>query len=297
MTYADGVARLVSALTVALAAATLSACGSDQQAGGAAPTSTTFSARSLPDPGLLHIHGLGLSGGRLFIATHTGLFTVEQGTTKAVRYGRSRQDVMGFSVLDDGRFLGSGHPAPGERLPPNLGLIRSSDAGQSWQPISLEGDADFHVLESQGTRVFGYDGSGARLMVSSNRGRTWTQHGLPPLLSLAIDPADPDHFLASTGQELLQSRTAGRSVNPVSLSQPLAGLLAWPRVKALYLADPAGTVLLSRDGGAQWTRVGSLGLQASAFIADGGDLYAALVDGTVKRSRDGGRTWTIRAAP
>lgn len=277
------------------AAALVAACGSGSGEGTAART--TFSDRSLPDPGLLHIHGLGASGGRLFIATHTGMFTVAEGTTKAVRFGPGRQDVMGFTVLDGERFLGSGHPAPGARQPANLGLIRSANAGQSWQPVSLQGQADFHVLESQGARVYGYDGTQGRLMVSRDGGRRWTERGLPPIISLAVDPANPDRFVASTEGELLASSDAGRTVKAVALRRPVSGLVAWPRRPSLYRIDAAGLVHRSRDRGRSWKRVGTTGLQPSAFIATGTDLYAALVDGTVKRSRDGGRVWTIRAAP
>ncbi|MET9799611.1 hypothetical protein [Streptomyces sp. NPDC006368] len=36
----------------------------------------------------------------------------------------------------------------------NLGLIKSTDAGKSWQTTSLKGEADFHALEhAKGTDV------------------------------------------------------------------------------------------------------------------------------------------------
>ncbi|MDP9294831.1 MAG: hypothetical protein M3O90_10485, partial [Actinomycetota bacterium] len=78
-------------LTVALA---LVGCGDDATvSGGQAPPTSDAG-----DPGMLHIHGLGLQGDTLYIATHTGLFVAPKGQTKARRIGDSRQDIMGFSV-------------------------------------------------------------------------------------------------------------------------------------------------------------------------------------------------------
>ena len=85
----------------------------------------------------------------------------------------------------------------------------------------------------------------------------------------------------------------------VSLIQPFgsSGLLAWPTANRLYLVDGQGQVLRSADGGRRWSPAGTIGGQPAAFIAEGGDLYAALTDGTVKRSADGGVTWSVRATP
>jgi len=234
----------------------------------------------------------------LIIATHSGLFTAPEGRTKAERLGDSRQDVMGFSVLEGKRFIGSGHPAPDQSAPPNLGLIESRDGGKTFENISLEGEADFHTLESSGRRVYGFDGTQGRLMVSSDAGRTWTQRKPPAgLFSLAIDPRSPDRIVMSTEQGLFESRDAGRSFRPAQQRDQLAGLLVWPEKDRLFLIDGAGQVLMSRDSGAKWQSVGSIEGQPAVLIADGEDLYAALADGSVKRSTDGGRSWTIRATP
>jgi len=133
-------------------------------------------------------------------------------------------------------------------------------------------------------------------MVSSDGGRSWQQR-MPPagVFGLAIDPANRDRVVVSTERGLFSSTTAGKSWRPVDAR--LAGLLAWPRPKQLYLIDGQGQVQLSRDGGRVWQVVGDVGGQPAAFIASGTDLYAALGDGSVKRLTDGGRLWTVRATP
>jgi hypothetical protein len=249
-------------------------------------------------PDLAHVHGLGVNpnDGTLYIATHTGLFRAPPGRQTASRVGDSQQDVMGFSVVGPDRFLGSGHPGPGQDAPPNLGLIRSNDAGRSWQPVSLLGEADFHVLRSQGTMVYGFNGLTGALMVSRDGGRDWDEHAPPgPMLDLAIHPAEPSSVVASTDEGLFTSSDAGRGWR--SLADGRVGFLAWPDPERLYMVDGAGRVSISGDGGRSWREMGSIDAQPAAFAAADEQLYAALPDGTIKRSSDDGTSWSVRAAP
>jgi len=277
---------------LAAAAAVVAGCGG----GGDGPTVAPTAAPMPPASGPQHIHGLGVRGGTLYIATHTGLWTAPAGETKARRVGVSRQDIMGFSIVAPDRFLGSGHPAPDQTLPPNLGLIESRDGGRTWQSLSLLGDADFHVLQSAGRRVYGFDATHARLMVSSDDGRSWSER-IPPagVFGLAIEPGRPKQIVASTERGLFMSPDAGRGWRP--LRADIGGLLSWPAGDRLYLIDGDGSVRLSTDRGRSWRSRGRIGGEPTAFVAHGRDLYAALGDATVKRSSDGGRTWQVRARP
>ena len=249
-------------------------------------------------PDLAHVHGLGVdpSDGALYVATHTGLFRAANGETKATRVGDSEQDVMGFSVVGPDRFLGSGHPGPLQGGPSNLGLIRSVDAGRSWDSVSLEGESDFHVLRSRGPMVYGFDASNARFMVSADGGRSWDERDTPgAMLDLAIHPDDPSRVVASTEQGLVTSLDQGRGWRTLQ-DGPLA-LLAWAEADALYRVEGSGRVAVSRDQGRSWSQMGSIGAQPAAFASAGADVYAALPDGTVKRTTDSGRTWTTRSTP
>ena len=262
-----------------------------------------FSGIPFTDPGPIHVHGLGINAadGSLFIATHTGLFRVAKDSRQAVRVADRYQDTMGFSIVGPNRFLGSGHPDLREKsLPPRLGLIESTDAGMTWRSISLLGEADFHVLRSIGSRVYGYDSSNDRLLASADEGRTWEELVRPaPIVDLAPDPSEPRRLVATAigklDQGLYTSPDGGASWKRVN---DAVGLLAWPAAKRLYLVDGQGNVLASSDGGRTLTRRGEVGGEPAAFLAAGKDeLYVALHDGTIKHSTDGGATWTVRSRP
>ena len=257
---------------------------------------------SATDAGPVHVHGLGVNpaDGALYIATHTGLYRSGEGDSKSVRIGDSKQDTMGFSVIGPDRFVGSGHPDFRTDLPPLLGLIESTDKGQSWEPISLLGDADFHVLRAAGERVYGYDASNDRLLVSADAGRTWEEVERPaPLLDLAADPEADVHLVAAgasdLGQGLYESRDGGRSWESVG---QLAGLLAWPTPDRLFVVDLGGNVFVSANGGRNLEHRGIVSGQPAALLGESAEeLFVALHDGTIKHSKDGGRTWTVRSTP
>ena len=160
----------------------LSACsdGSEPPPAGDQP-----GARSLG-----HVHGLGTdpANGTLYAATHFGVFNLgKDGAGTVERVADRWQDTMAFTVVGPNHFLASGHPDQRENLPVHLGLIESTDAAQTWDPVSLLGKADFHTLESAGDLLYGYDSVTGRLMVTTDHldwrilrpGTGWRPGGRP----------------------------------------------------------------------------------------------------------------------
>ena len=289
----SGTPRLRVALAVVLAAGALG-CGEE------APPSTQ--APVVEDAGPIHVHGLGVnpSDGALFVATHTGLFRTGAQETAAKRVADRFQDTMGFTVIGPDRFLGSGHPDGREHLPPFLGLIESTDAGMSWRPVSLQGQADFHVLEAARETVYGFGSDfqtrEERLLVSVNGGKDWEQRATPrPLTDLAIDPQQPEQIVASTERGLVSSSDGGRRWGTLAGG---AGLLAWGGHGTPLARRCGGEGRPERRRGKRWRAVGEVGGEPAAFAADGPEnLYVALHNGTIKRSRDGGASWAVRSRP
>ena len=249
-----------------------------------------------PDPGPGHVHALGLDAESqsLFIATHTGLYRLPPGEARSEPISDRHQDTMGFTVAGPGYLLGSGHPDLRDDLPPLLGLIESRDAGETWQPVSLFGEVDFHVLRADGRHVVGYDATSGRILVSMDDGRTWKDQKPPERLrDLVVHPSSRKILVAAGESRLLISRDGGVTW---SSGERKSGLLAWPRGDRLYLLDPSGRTWMSPDGGNRWQPRGHLGATPAAFMAvDTHILYAATHDGSIKRSSDGGAIWITRS--
>jgi hypothetical protein len=272
----------------------LAGCGSDPPA---APL-----AKVADDPGLIHVHGLGINpaDGTLYAATHTGLFTVRNGAGQPV--ADRLQDTMGFTVVGPNHFLGSGHPdvrdtqlyQPDRR--PLLGLIESRDAGRSWQPLSLLGEADFHALQMTHGRVYGYDATGGRFMVTSDR-RHWQVRSKLELTSFAVSPTDPELVVAATERGLARSPDGGRRWQPIR--GPAGLLLDWERPDALWAITEEGQLWHSKDAGRSWRQAGKINGQPEAFLAHKTNLYVAVAQLGIVTSTDQGRSWQVlyREAP
>lgn len=247
------------------------------------------------DPGPTHVHGLGVdpADGALFLATHTGLFRSAEGERGAKRVGDSFQDTMGFTVTGPGRFLGSGHPDAQTDQPPLLGLIESRDAGKSWRPVALTGQADFHVLRTEGSSVVGYDSSNNRLLRLSGANRKATRLATPrgTLIDLAVDPSDEGHYVAASDTGIYESRDGGRRWSRVDRRR--TGLLAFLDAERLVLIRGDGVVEQRLSGGG-WKPVGKVVGPPGAFAAHEGQLFLAVQDGPVLQSSDGGRNWVVR---
>ena len=269
------------------------ALGGDNGGGGAAALSPVQD-----DPGVVHVHGLGVDPGDgvLYAATHSGLFRVpEQG--EATRVANRAQDTMGFTVAGPATFLGSGHPDFREQRPPLLGLVESTDRGETWDALSLEGEVDFHALHAAHDQVYGFDSTSQTFMVSADR-ETWDRRARLPMRDFAVSPADPEVVLATTEQGLARSTDGGRAFARVE-GAPVLVVLGWAQDASLFGVAPDGTVHTSADGGASWVARGSVEMAPEALTVDARDgrevLYIAGERG-ILASRDGGRTFTTRYA-
>jgi len=247
------------------------------------------------DPGVIHIHGVGRNPAddALFVATHTGLFRMGSSDRSPERVAGLYQDTMGFTIVGRDHFLGSGHPGSIENDPPFLGLIESRNAGNTWRPISLRGDVDFHVLEAEGKTVYGFgsdwDTREARFLRSDDTGRTWTRLTPPEgLIGLAIDPQDPRVSVALGEQRGWISRDGGASWRPLPIP---GGMVTRTRELGLIAVDLGGIIRTSTEPTGEWNEVGRLPGTPAALEGVGDELLAATHESQVVSSRDGGKTW------
>jgi photosystem II stability/assembly factor-like uncharacterized protein len=294
--------RRLGVVLVAIVAAALGGCGGEEDD----TTETATSGLAVPwvdpdgDPPIVGSLSINPADSVLYMGTNTGLFRIPEGSSEPERITGELRTPDGAGKVSESlvvRFTGpdqafaSGHPAAGESLPPQLGLISTDDGGATWAPVSELGTADFHAIEPSGDTLVAALFQQPQVLVSEDDGRNWDTRSAPmPLVSLEVDPSDPRRWVGSTERGLFVSRDGGGSWRP---NDPIPNVrLAWAESGDLYRIDPGGPVKVSTDGGETWEERGTTGGEPQAMTVDGETVYVALIDGTVKRSTDGGQTFT-----
>ena len=200
---------------------------------------------------------------------------------------------LAFETVGPQRLIGSGHPDSGDDLPQFLGFMTSDDGGRSWRVESRLGLADLHVLHSVHGRIYAFDAVVGALLISEDDGRNWTEHPTPRELigDFVVDPEDPDYVLAASDDTLFRSEDGGDSWRPLIQGERIR--LLWPDPDTLLMTDSSGRVQRSEDRGERWQEVGRIDGDPWRLAADPkGGIFAALSDGTIVRSRDGGGQWS-----
>lgn len=288
------IVTLLPLIVVLFAMLVVTGCGDERetQEGDVLP-STPLPAEQ--DPGLAHVHGLGVNpaDGAVYAATHFGLWRVgEDGD--AERVGEAAHDFMGFTVVGADHFVASGHPQLTEELPPLLGLIETTDGGQTWRSRSLLGQADFHALRAVDGAVWGWNSSDGALMVSGSA-QEWERRSTESsMIDFVVDPADPDQVLAAVATsldeaELQGSRDGGRTWE--AAEGPALARLAWEDPDRLWGVDLDGAVWRSDDGASTWEETGAVKGRPEALADVDGRLLVA-AEGAISQSVDDGRSWT-----
>ncbi len=259
-----------------------------------------YRSKKAPERGasesVAHVHALGVNPGddMLYAATHYGLFRIADDGI-ATRVSDSYQDTMGFTVVGPDQFLGSGHPdLPGRQAgqPALLGLIGSTDSGESWESLSLSGVADFHGLAFVDDVVYGWDATTGAFMVSLDR-RSWERRSTIDTFGFAVEPVNGSSILAAGPRGVSQSTDGGRTWSEPTGPQFVA-LTVDPRGR-FWGADGDGQVWTTGDGSA-WDSIGRVDGQTQALFADNDSVWIALHGDdrttTITRSDDDGRSWT-----
>uniref|UniRef100_A0A5Q5CLC2 Exo-alpha-sialidase n=1 Tax=Mycobacterium sp. (strain JLS) TaxID=164757 RepID=A0A5Q5CLC2_MYCSJ len=257
---------------------------------GACSNSATTSGQR-DSTGLAHIHGLGVNpaDGALYAGTHFGVYRIANERDPEL-VGGVVQDFMGFTVAGPDHFLGSGHPGENDRdAPPHLGLIETTDGGQSWTSVSMTGEADFHALDYRHGLVYGLNSRTQTVMVSADK-RTWDQRAAISAVDIAVSPHNANEVLATTADGLARSLDQAKTFTPVG-AQPQLVLLSWPEDGPVIGIDPIGTVYASQDSGTTWQARRALGEQTQAVLAAGRGLVFVATEKGIHRSTDNGTTF------
>jgi hypothetical protein len=268
------------------------------------------SAPLAPPIVVTHVHAVDLDEerGAVYVATHEGILRVATDSSESdaepatvERLGVWKGDIMGMARLDAAIYF-SGHPAPGENLPANIGLYRTDVGGQAFTPLALEGEVDFHSMtvgraSGSSWALAGIDSASGRVIVSRDGGVTWSVGAAISARAVSWD-SNADLLYATTEEGLQVSTDDGATFTTVETAPPLVLITSTPAGASTdaFLAgvDLEGYVHTSIDGVA-WVSSGLAPPLTSALsVGSGGPLVAAGIDG-VQRSDDGGATWTVIA--
>jgi hypothetical protein len=293
MNRAGALALTSGAAALATAAILLSGCSTDSSPVPSPPPDSSA-------PEFTHIHELVVdpADGTLLVATHEGLYrlTIDADGTAAAAgpIGGLDFDPMGFTVAG-GIAYASGHPGPTTPHTfgtPNLGLITSTDMGQTWTNVSLTGETDFHGLTvvtdtDAPARVFGYDASAQRLERSLDSGLTWT----PGATLAARDILAVGDRLYATTPEGLAFSTDNGSTFTIDPDAPALFVIAADNDATLAGVDTSG-MLWTRSAEQEWIRGATVSGTPQALAVDGGRIYVA-DDRGIAVTDDAGATWTV----
>ena len=237
-----------------------------------------------------HVHGVAFNpaDGKVYLATHDGLFRYD--STGPVLVGPVI-DLMGFTAAGPDRFYSSGHPGAGVDMANPVGLIESTDAGQTWSTLSREGQSDFHTLTASQTGVTGYDGTA---VLSTPDGQTWTTLE-PPVDTYAVAASPDGSTMLVTSQSGPARSTDGGTTWSIDPGAPLLQLEYFVDDQSVVGVAPDGGIFLSSDAGATWDQRDSVGQAPQAVTAraqpDGELEILVVIEDAILRSLDSGSSF------
>ncbi|MEV8134705.1 F510_1955 family glycosylhydrolase [Microbacterium aurantiacum] len=233
-----------------------------------------------PDP-LGHVHAIAPDGTGVLLGTHTGIYRIDEEGEATGPVGGYEFDAMGFTVTG-GTWLASGHPGsstPPELGAPNLGLIRSIDAGETWEPVAFTGTEDFHLITTDPTgTLYGIGSTMPSLRISIDAGATWTDGAT--LTGVAGLAASAEAVYAAT-EEGLQTSTDGGVTFVAVADAPLLYTVA-AADQTLAGVDTDGTVWRLAPA-ATWEQVGTATGRVQAIAATGEGLVLLVDDRGIVR--------------
>lgn len=244
------------------------------------PTATSAPAPDTPTS-LGHVHGIvDLGGSTVLLGTHAGLYTLTDAGDISGPLGGADFDAMGLTADGDVLYA-SGHPGPNtpaELGEHNLGLIRSTAAGTTWEPVAFTGQEDFHVLTAGEGAIHGIGSSSIAIRTSTDGGTTWIDGAELPAADLTV--TTDGTLYAATRQGLQESRDAGATFTLI------------PDAPLLYLveADFTGGLVGVDTDGILWRLTGT-GSWDSVGAATGTVQALGNADGAVVLVDDRGIVW------
>jgi hypothetical protein len=209
-----------------------------------------------------HVHGLGIDpsdNNILYIATHGDFYKSVNGSPP-VKVDQQRADYMAFNApqTEGVPLYASGHPSTGG----NMGLVKSTDGGQTWQSVSnvLDSPVDFHAMavsRSDPNVIMGFESGGRGLFKTIDAGNTWQSLNYPEYITaLAIAPNNSELVFAGTENGIFRSSDGGNTWTQLNQYRGIQVFaLAFDLEGALYASTETFGLSKSSDQGETWQNI------------------------------------------
>ncbi|WP_026059442.1 F510_1955 family glycosylhydrolase [Microbacterium yannicii] len=228
----------------------------------------------------LHVHGIvsDPQGTGFLLGTHGGIYRASAEGELGRRVGGNDFDAMGLTRIGD-ELIASGHPGsntPAELGEQNLGIIRSSDGGATWEPVAYTGEKDFHALTaSPDGDLYGQAADSNLLLKSTDLGATWNAtSGKPLAFGLAVDATG--RIIATTIDGPQFSNDHGASFTPLVDAPDIQLISASPSNQRLVGVDSEGAIWTSTADDTRWHGAGTAhGTPQAIAITDAGEILIA----------------------
>lgn len=234
---------------------------------------------------LSHIHSVRAYGDQVILGTHEGLFRYVDEKT-VLLMGKEIFDVMGLAVFGK-QLYASGHPGSGSKLPQPVGLLSSADGGKSWKKLGLQGEVDFHLLETAGADMYGADSGSGNLLYSNNAGKKWTSRGKNLMSDIAVNPAKVGSALALRDGKLISTQNSFTKMRAVDSILTFSSL-DW--IKGSLLATAGKSLYRSSDLGLSWKKMSDFP-EATSTVTQSSKIIAVVAGNSIYKSTDGGKTF------
>lgn len=232
-----------------------------------------------------HIHSVRAFGDQVVLGTHEGLFRyVDAKTVQSM--GPENFDIMGLAVFGK-KLYASGHPGPGSKLPEPVGLLHSTDGGKSWNKLGLQGEVDFHLLESAGSDMYGVDSGSGNLLYSNNAGKKWVSRGKNVVSDIAINPEKVGSALALREGKLISTQKSFVKIRAIDSTLTFTSL-DW--ISGSLLATSGKSLYRSSDLGMTWGKLSDFPESVST-VTQSSKIIAVVAGNSIFRSIDGGKTF------
>ena len=175
------------------------------------------------------------------------------------------------------------------------GIVYSSD-GSTWNLSIKTFEGWLNAVEQNGSTVYAVGDSGV-LLTSSNQGVTWSSYALDFTARLLdIDFNGGSGYIVGAGGSVLYYNENIKQwlVTNSQSEQDLYGVYGLSDGKQAWAVGNAGELVSTEDGGAHWSRIGSISVEQlqGVYFKDAQNGWVVGTKGTLLKTTNSGSSWS-----